>query len=105
MEERRPLVAVIHATWTASPPIVDAFEREYPEARLWQLLDDRLMADAIEEGTVTPELRDRLRRLVGHATAGGADAILLTCSMYAGHAEWAGDPRVATTPMEPSKAT
>jgi hypothetical protein len=90
MEERRPLVAVIHATWAASPPIVEAFAAEYPQARLWQLLDDRLIADAVDIGSITPELLERLRRLVRHAVAGQADAILLTCSMYAGYADWAG---------------
>jgi hypothetical protein len=85
-----PLVAVIHATWAASPPIVDAFAAECPEARLWQLLDDQLIMEAVETGSITAGQVERLRRLVSHAAAGGADAILLTCSMYAGYAETVG---------------
>lgn len=77
-----PTIALISATPAAIPPATAAFASRFPEARLWNLLDDRLLADAEEHGGVTPQLADRMRRLIDHAVKGGADGILLTCSMY-----------------------
>jgi hypothetical protein len=77
-----PNIALISATPAAIPPAAAAFASTIPEARLWNILDDRLLADATERGGVTPELADRMRRLIDHAVIGGADGILLTCSMY-----------------------
>jgi hypothetical protein len=90
VNEGLPLVAVIYATWAASAPVVDAFAAQCPDAQLWQLLDDHLTAEAIATGIITTGQIERLRRLAGYAAAGGADAMLLTCSMYAGYAESVG---------------
>ena len=78
----RPIVALVSATMAAVPPVEQAFARVFPNARLWNLLDDRLLQDADEQGGVTPDLRDRMVRLIEHARREGADAVLLTCSLY-----------------------
>lgn len=78
----RPRVALISATTSAIAPATAAFAQEFPEARLWNVLDDRLLADAEDSAGVTPELVRRMERLIGYAVAGGADGILLTCSQY-----------------------
>jgi hypothetical protein len=77
-----PTVALIHATPASMPPAHTAFAERFPEARLWNLLDDRLLPDADAAGGLTPPLRRRMRSLIRHAVDGGADAVLLTCSMY-----------------------
>jgi hypothetical protein len=77
-----PTVALIHATPAAMAPAVAAFGERFPEAGLWHLLDDRLVSDAERAGGLVPPLRRRMLSLIGHAVAGGADGVLLTCSMY-----------------------
>lgn len=78
----RPLVALISATSSAIGPAAAAFERVFPEARLWNILDDRLLTDAEDSSGVTLQLARRMKRLIRHAVAGNADGILLTCSQY-----------------------
>lgn len=82
-----PLISLISATPVAIPPATGAFHEIFPEATLWNLLDDRLLADASEQGGVTDALAERMTRLIRHAEAEGADGILLTCSMYGPVAE------------------
>lgn len=77
-----PTVALIHATPAAMAPAVAAFGERFPQAGLWHLLDDRLVSDAERAGGLVPPLRRRMLSLIGHAVAGGADGVLLTCSMY-----------------------
>jgi hypothetical protein len=77
-----PTVALIHATPAAMAPAMAAFDERFPEAGLWHLLDDRLVSDAERAGGLVPPLRRRMLSLIGHAVAGGADGVLLTCSMY-----------------------
>jgi Asp/Glu/hydantoin racemase len=75
-------VAMVHATPAAIAPGVAAFDECFPEAGLWHLLDDRLVSDAERAGGLVPALRRRMLSLIGHAISGGADGVLLTCSMY-----------------------
>jgi Asp/Glu/hydantoin racemase len=80
--ESGPLVAFVHATPLAMAPAAAAFREEIPGVRIWNLLDDRLLVDLAESGSMTAALRDRIAGLVGHAMSGGADAVALTCSAY-----------------------
>lgn len=75
-------VAFIHATQASIAPTVEAFGRDFPEARPWHLLDDRLATDADAAGGLTPALRQRMRSLIRHAMDGGAQAVQLCCSIY-----------------------
>jgi Asp/Glu/hydantoin racemase len=81
-DDQGPTVAMVHATPAAIAPAVAAFGECFPEAGLWHLLDDRLVTDADRAGGLVAPLRRRMLSLIGHAVAGGADAVLLTCSMY-----------------------
>ncbi|GHH40551.1 AroM family protein [Lentzea cavernae] len=76
------LVALVHATQAPMAPAADAFATAMPDARLWNVLDDTLTAAAERAGGLTPELKARMRTLIGYAVDSGADAVLLTCSMY-----------------------
>jgi len=74
-------IALISAVQAAIPPAQAALEA-VPDAEVWNILDDRLLTDAEVRGGVDDHLRARMERLIDHAVAGGADAVLLTCSMY-----------------------
>lgn len=82
MTPSRPRIALISAVTSAFAPIHDAFQSGFPEAELWNLLDDRLLDDAADRGGLTAELTARMESLIDHAVDGGADAVLLTCSLY-----------------------
>ncbi|MEU9530579.1 aspartate/glutamate racemase family protein [Streptomyces sp. NPDC048210] len=82
MIEPQPLVALIHAVPAAPGIAAHAFMREFPQATLWNVLDDRLLDDARAAGGLTGALRRRMLRLIGHAMDEGAQGLLLTCSSY-----------------------
>ncbi|UPZ33799.1 aspartate/glutamate racemase family protein [Streptomyces sp. LRE541] len=82
MNEPRPLVAMIHAVPTGARIAQEAFAREFPQATVWNLLDDRLLDDARDAGGLTDALRRRMLRLIEHVMDGGAQGLLLTCSSY-----------------------
>ncbi|MET7395714.1 hypothetical protein ABZS66_19700 [Dactylosporangium sp. NPDC005572] len=77
-----PTVALIHATPASMSPAHAAFSERFPDAKLWNLLDDRLITEADAAGGLTPGLRQRMAELIRYAVGGGADAVQLTCSMY-----------------------
>jgi hypothetical protein len=85
--DHHPTVALIHATPAAMGPAKAAFAERFPEATLWNLLDDQLQNEASAAGGVTPPLQDRMLTLIRHAIDGGADGVLLTCSMYGATAQ------------------
>ncbi|MFE5398699.1 aspartate/glutamate racemase family protein [Streptomyces sp. NPDC056568] len=82
MIEPQPLVALIHAVPAAQRIAAEAFTREFPQATVWNVLDDRLLDDARASGGLTDALRRRMLRLIGHVMDGGAQGLLLTCSSY-----------------------
>lgn len=82
MTSTNPVIALVSAVPAAIAPATNAFAGEYPEASVWNILDDRLLVDADVRGGVTAELDERMARLIRHAAIEGADGILLTCSIY-----------------------
>ncbi|MEU6678843.1 aspartate/glutamate racemase family protein [Streptomyces sp. NPDC046925] len=82
MIETQPLIALIHAVPSGARIAQDAFAREFPEARIWNLLDDRLLDDARTANGLDGALRRRMLRLIANAVESGARGVLLTCSSY-----------------------
>ncbi|MEU0298739.1 aspartate/glutamate racemase family protein [Streptomyces sp. NPDC006175] len=82
MNQPHPLVAMIHAVPAAHRIAHEAFTREFPQATVWNVLDDRLLDDARAAGGLTDALRRRMLRLIAHVMDSGAQALLLTCSSY-----------------------
>jgi len=82
VSERAPFVGLIHSTPAAIAPATAALRSELDGVRLWNLLDDRLIADAEEAGALIPRLQHRMMTLVRYAFEGGVDAVLMTCSQY-----------------------
>ncbi len=79
---RKPVIAFISATPAAIQPAVAALEQGFPDAEAWNILDDRLLQDAVDAGGITPALQRRMTRHIFQAVDAGADGVLLTCSMY-----------------------
>lgn len=77
-----PRIALISAVTAAIAPATAALDELYPEAEVWNILDDRLLGDADARGGLDDALRSRMTRLIDHALAEGADGVLLTCSLY-----------------------
>ena len=75
-------IALIHALRHSPPPIMAAFARLWPEARLANLLDDSLSADLARDGRLTDAMQDRFLRLSRYAVDTGAQGILFTCSAF-----------------------
>lgn len=73
---------MIHAVPAATRIAGHAFAREFPQATVWNVLDDRLLDDARAAGGLTDALRRRMLRLIAHVMEGGAQGLLLTCSSY-----------------------
>lgn len=80
-------IALISATPLAIGPAAAAITAAFPTGTVWNLLDDRLLADAQREGGITETLAARMDRLIDFALAGGADGVLLTCSQYGARAD------------------
>ena len=99
-----PLIALISATPSAIKPAEHAIEVELPGARVWNLLDDRLLVDAQERGGLDQELWQRMERLIRYALDAGADGILLTCSQYGGVAREVAASHPAVPILAPDDA-
>ncbi|GAA2543081.1 aspartate/glutamate racemase family protein [Microbacterium mitrae] len=87
-------IALISATPLAIAPAASAVGAVFPNSTVWNLLDDRLLADLGQQGEMTAPLAARMDTLIDSAIAGGADGVLLTCSQYgvrADHRDLAAD--------------
>jgi hypothetical protein len=82
MTSSAPRVALIHATPLSFVPVADAFRELWPEARIFNVLDDSLAPDK-ERGDAPPEnMFRRFADLTHYAVSCGADGILFTCSAF-----------------------
>lgn len=80
-------IILIHALAESVQPIHAAFQRNWPDARYFDLLDTALSADLATEGKLSNKMRQRFLTL-GHYAAtqegmgGVTAAILFTCSAF-----------------------
>jgi Asp/Glu/hydantoin racemase len=63
-------------------PIVRAFNEIWPEAEVFNLLDESLYADIDPDGNVPASVADRIASLLRHCEASGADGIVFTGSTF-----------------------
>lgn len=75
-------IALIHALSHSVAPVNAAFERDWPEARRMNLLDDSLSADLARGGGLDAAMHERFQRLAQYAVDTGAQGILFTCSAF-----------------------
>lgn len=81
MSEKPPHIALIHAVQVAMGPVESAFQKRWPQAQRFNLLDDGL-SPALEKYGLDAFVKARIQRLADHAIAAGADGILYTCSAF-----------------------
>jgi len=84
-------------------PIAKAFQRRWPQAQTFNLLDDGLPADLERDGRLTEAMTARIGRLADHAVAAGAQGVLFTCSAF-GPAIVAAAQRLAQPVLRPDEA-
>jgi hypothetical protein len=99
----QPRIALIHATPLAVKPIVDAFERHWPQAQLMNLLEDSLSVDRARDGKLTDAMTLRFVDLALYAVSAGCHAILFTCSAFGPAIEAAGNAAGVPT-LKPNDA-
>ncbi|MEP1442766.1 MAG: aspartate/glutamate racemase family protein [Hyphomicrobiales bacterium] len=75
-------IGLIHATPLAIEPIRHAFDSQWPEVELINLLEDSLSLDLAREGNLTPRITQRIVDLAKYIQTTGADALLYTCSAF-----------------------
>lgn len=75
-------IGLIHALAHSPGPVREEFERQWPECRLMNLLDDSLSADLAEAGGLDAAMYRRFETLADYVVGTGAEAILFTCSAF-----------------------
>jgi hypothetical protein len=97
-------ITLIHAMAASVPPIEEAFQQFWPEARLMNLLDDSLAPDLARDGALMPAMTDRFLGLARYARAAGADGILFTCSAFGPCIEACAREFAAIPVLKPNEA-
>jgi Asp/Glu/hydantoin racemase len=77
-----PRIVLLHALRESQVPAWEAFAANWPEARIFNLLDDSLSADVAADGGLTPAMVERFLTLGRYARGTGAEGILFTCSAF-----------------------
>ncbi|MDU0347847.1 hypothetical protein [Actinomyces sp. MRS3W] len=79
---RAPRIALVCATAAAVAPARAAILDQAPTADVWTLLDDRLFTDARDAHSTSGPYEERFLALLTNARLGGADGVLVTCSLF-----------------------
>lgn len=99
-----PRISLIHATPLAVQPVNQAFAIEWPEAKVFNLLEDSLAPDLSNAGALTSDMVDRFERLAVYAQDTGADGILFTCSAFGPAIESAAKKVAPLLTLKPNEA-
>ncbi len=85
MTETPETIAVVGVTLDAVGPMVDAFAASTRPRRIRHHLDEGLRAKVAADGGVTHASLYRMTGIVEQAVDDGADAVLLTCTVFSPH--------------------
>ena len=80
--KQAPNITLFSVHKDAMEAAVRAFESDWPEARISNLMDDGLFAWVRSTGGVVPGMYDVFRTLARYMVGRGADGILYTCSAF-----------------------
>jgi len=97
-------ISLIHATPVAVEPVVGAFRRLWPEADVYNLLEDSLAPDLDRAGALDDAMTERFLRLGRYAADCGADGILFTCSAFGTCIEAVAEALKPTPVLKPNEA-
>jgi Asp/Glu/hydantoin racemase len=73
---------LIHATLNSIDPLINVFEKNYPQVDTINFLDKSLLIELNRQGRLTDDLIKRISELLKKAIITGVDGILLSCSSY-----------------------
>ncbi|AME28313.1 MULTISPECIES: aspartate/glutamate racemase family protein [Burkholderiaceae] len=96
-------VSLIHATPLAIAPIAEGFKRLWPQASVFNILEDSLTADLKAANGNIAALVTRFSALTRYAVDSGADGVLFTCSAF-GPAIDAARAGVSVPVLKPNEA-
>jgi Asp/Glu/hydantoin racemase len=77
-----PRIALVHALPEAMTPIKEALAKDWPQANVFNLLDDSLSRDLAADGRITEAMTQRFVTLTRYAVGTGARAVQFTCSAF-----------------------
>jgi Asp/Glu/hydantoin racemase len=97
-------IALIHALKHSIAPIEDAFARIWPDATIFNLLDDSLSADLAAQGSISHDMTQRFLTLAHYAAGTGADGILFTCSAFGSCIETCAQELYPLPVLKPNEA-
>jgi hypothetical protein len=75
-------IFLVHANPPPMAPVVAAMREGWPEAQVFNLLDESLYAELDAKGTITPEIIHRIRLLLEYCVAARADGIIFSGSTF-----------------------
>ncbi|MDB5405618.1 MAG: hypothetical protein JWL84_530 [Rhodospirillales bacterium] len=75
-------IFLVHVNPPAMPPVLEAMRQGWPEALVFNLLDESLYAELDAEGTITPEIIRRIRLLLEYCVAARADGAIFSGSTF-----------------------
>lgn len=73
-------LGLIHTSATLVPVFKELCDEFLPNVKVFNIVDDSLIKDVIEQGKLSPQVARRVVDYVGSAEEAGADQILVTCS-------------------------
>ena len=73
-------LALIHTSPTLTPLFTELCAKQIPEAAVFHMVDESLIKNTIEAGSLQKVTTRRLISMVESAGIAGADAVLVTCS-------------------------
>jgi hypothetical protein len=75
-------IFLVHANPPAMPPVDAAMRQGWPEAQVFNLLDESLYAELDAKGTITPEIVRRIRLLLEYCVAARGDGVIFSGSTF-----------------------
>lgn len=99
-----PRISLIHATPLAIEPVNSAFAEQWPDAEVYNLLDDSLAPDLTKSGRINVAITERFKNLAHYSKETGADAILFTCSAFGPAIEQAAKIVTPLITLKPNEA-
>lgn len=80
-------LALVHITVNAVAPLASYLRTAYPQVEVRNYLDGYLLEKINREGGITDASMERMVRMIATACQDGADAVLMTCTMFSRHQE------------------
>ncbi len=75
-----PTLALIHTSPTLAPGFTKLCHHHIPEAKVFHMVDESLIQDTVQAGSLRKVTIRRLIEQIASAEAAGANAVLVTCS-------------------------